>query len=129
MCCILCFLLYIRRPPIPTRTDTLFPYTTLFRSRTGAVRLAPATDTLGIAEGIETAISAMILLGIPVWAALGNERIPRIATPDSVSRLILLPDTDRAGRLAVPRAMKAQADRKRGVVGKSVSVRVELGGR
>src|SRR3546814_5214387 len=51
----------------------------------------------------------MILLGIPVWAALGNERIPRIATPDSVSRLILLPDNDRAGRLAVPLAMKAQA--------------------
>src|SRR3546814_1702262 len=56
-------------------------------------------------------ISAMILLGIPVWAALGNERIPRIATPDSVSRLILLPDNDRAGRLAVPLAMKAQAVR------------------
>src|SRR3546814_10009761 len=51
----------------------------------------------------------MILLGIPVWAALGNERIPRIATPDSVSRLILLPDNYRAGRLAVPLAMKAQA--------------------
>src|SRR3546814_20127677 len=27
------FLLMIRRPPISTRTDTLFPYTTLFRSR------------------------------------------------------------------------------------------------
>src|SRR3546814_3349067 len=26
------FLLRIRRPPITTRTDTLFPYTTLFRS-------------------------------------------------------------------------------------------------
>src|SRR3546814_19809338 len=25
----------IRRPPISTRTDTLFPYTTLFRSETG----------------------------------------------------------------------------------------------
>src|SRR3546814_15854332 len=25
----------IRRPPISTRTDTLFPYTTLFRSRIG----------------------------------------------------------------------------------------------
>src|SRR3546814_20517941 len=25
--------LMIRRPPRPTRTDTLFPYTTLFRSR------------------------------------------------------------------------------------------------
>src|SRR3546814_9895322 len=29
----------IRRPPISTRTDTLFPYTTLFRSR-GLVRPA-----------------------------------------------------------------------------------------
>src|SRR3546814_16648364 len=41
-------LLIIRRPPISTRTDTLFPYTTLFRSRpvpragcVRAVRLGP----------------------------------------------------------------------------------------
>src|SRR3546814_17445864 len=32
-CCALCFFfLMIRRPPRSTRTDTLFPYTTLFRS-------------------------------------------------------------------------------------------------
>src|SRR3546814_11298950 len=30
------FFLMIRRPPRATRTDTLFPYTTLFRSRSGA---------------------------------------------------------------------------------------------
>src|SRR3546814_19139555 len=30
--CILFFFLMIRRPPRSTRTDTLFPYTTLFRS-------------------------------------------------------------------------------------------------
>src|SRR3546814_5110204 len=30
------FFLMIRRPPISTRTDTLFPYTTLFRSVDGA---------------------------------------------------------------------------------------------
>src|SRR3546814_2233001 len=30
--CFFCFLM-IRRPPRSTRTDTLFPYTTLFRSR------------------------------------------------------------------------------------------------
>src|SRR3546814_18030833 len=29
----------IRRPPIATRTDTLFPYTTLFRSRSGFAHL------------------------------------------------------------------------------------------
>src|SRR3546814_6052066 len=30
--CVMCFCLMIRRPPRSTRTDTLFPYTTLFRS-------------------------------------------------------------------------------------------------
>src|SRR3546814_7347584 len=32
----------IRRPPRSTRTDTLFPYTTLFRVRIGLTTLAPA---------------------------------------------------------------------------------------
>src|SRR3546814_6488707 len=32
------FFLMIRRPPRSTRTDTLFPYTTLFRSRRGPCR-------------------------------------------------------------------------------------------
>src|SRR3546814_1889928 len=31
------FFLMIRRPPRSTRTDTLFPYTTLFRSHTGVI--------------------------------------------------------------------------------------------
>src|SRR3546814_14883734 len=30
--CLFCFFLLRRRPPKSTRTDTLFPYTTLFRS-------------------------------------------------------------------------------------------------
>src|SRR3546814_18990988 len=33
-----CFFLMIRRPPRSTRTDTLFPYTTLFRSDPDAGR-------------------------------------------------------------------------------------------
>src|SRR3546814_4974644 len=32
------FLLMVRRPPRSTRTDTLFPYTTLFRSQHGSGR-------------------------------------------------------------------------------------------
>src|SRR3546814_19267579 len=32
------FVLMIRRPPRSTRTDTLFPYTTLFRSRESRIR-------------------------------------------------------------------------------------------
>src|SRR3546814_18197996 len=37
---VLFFFLMIRRPPRSTRTDTLFPYTTLFRSAIGAMRAA-----------------------------------------------------------------------------------------
>src|SRR3546814_12416850 len=36
---VLIFFLIIRRPPRSTRTDTLFPYTTLFRSPSHARRL------------------------------------------------------------------------------------------
>src|SRR3546814_10758291 len=36
----LCFFLMIRRPPRSTRTDTLFPYTTLFRSHPAGGLLA-----------------------------------------------------------------------------------------
>src|SRR3546814_15463814 len=36
--------LMIRRPPRSTRTDTLFPYTTLFRSHAGLPRQAVVLD-------------------------------------------------------------------------------------
>src|SRR3546814_17769581 len=38
--------LMIRRPPRSTRTDTLFPYTTLFRSRRGQILLTPDHDMM-----------------------------------------------------------------------------------
>src|SRR3546814_5388166 len=42
-CCLWCwvFFLIARRPPISTRTDTLLPYTTLFRSPEGLHRRCP----------------------------------------------------------------------------------------
>src|SRR3546814_12305464 len=40
-----CVFLMIRRPPISTRTDTLFPYTTLVRS-SKALRLRERVPTL-----------------------------------------------------------------------------------
>src|SRR3546814_8757805 len=59
MLLIFCFV-RIRRPPRSTRTDTLFPYTTLFRSRAAIARIncggteavttapAPEPDTLAV---------------------------------------------------------------------------------
>lgn len=77
---------------------------TLGRQRHGAVALSPAKEVLGLAEGVETALSASMLLGVPVWATLGAERLDRIVIPEEVTRLILLADNDRAGRRAVDRA-------------------------
>src|SRR3546814_20324176 len=48
------FFLMIRRPPRSTRTDTLFPFTTLFRSDRSAVDILNRTchrqEAFGIAE-------------------------------------------------------------------------------
>src|SRR3546814_20039157 len=49
---LLLFFLMIRRPPRSTRTDTLFPYTTLFRSQNdrespGPRVIMPATVRIG----------------------------------------------------------------------------------
>lgn len=69
----------------------------------------PATDTLGLAEGIETAMAAIALLDLPVWSTLGAERLHQIAIPASVRRLVLLPDNDRAGRIGQRRAAEVYA--------------------
>src|SRR3546814_14710171 len=50
--CLFVFFLMIRRPPRSTRTDTLFPYTTLFRSTaptssTNSAPIAAATCSTG----------------------------------------------------------------------------------
>src|SRR3546814_14438280 len=42
------FFLMIRRPPVSTRTDTLFPYTTLCRSNGDVLRLPVAVQRLRI---------------------------------------------------------------------------------
>ena len=91
------------REPCRAR-DLAHPRRSLAQPGRGAVLLAAATEVLGLAEGVESALSAMILLGLPVWATLGSERFPHVALPTSVTRLILLPDNDRAGRIGAAKA-------------------------
>src|SRR3546814_16641542 len=50
MCTLSFFFLMIRRPPRSTRTDTLFPYTTLFRSAALLKALDRTGRTLGSAH-------------------------------------------------------------------------------
>jgi len=72
----------------------------------GAVRLAAAGEVLGLAEGVETALSAMQLAGVPVWASLGSERLSLVRIPDSVSELHVFGDNDDPGRKAADQTAK-----------------------
>src|SRR3546814_19520718 len=45
----------IRRPPRSTRTDTLFPYTTLFRSAVGSVNVVAEIGEPGLELALQTA--------------------------------------------------------------------------
>lgn len=83
------------------------PRRMLARPMGGAVMLEQPQDILGLAEGIETAMSAAVLLDIPVWATLGSERLGRITLPPQVSLLLLLPDRDQAGKLGLAKALRA----------------------
>lgn len=71
-----------------------------------AVRLMPATDVLGIAEGIETALSASALNGIPVWAALNTSLLARFEPPPGVTTLRVYGDRDEAGLSAALRLLE-----------------------
>lgn len=69
-----------------------------------ACQLAPAGKTLGLAEGLEDALSAMELTGIPTWAACGAGRLHQIAIPPIVRELIIFADNDKPGQEAANKA-------------------------
>lgn len=76
----------------------------------GAVRLhGPRGGKLGLAEGIETALSAKQLSSIPCWATLGTERFGLVTIPESVTELHLFIDHDAGGAQAEARARAAYA--------------------
>lgn len=72
----------------------------LGRLGAGLVRLVPAATRLGLAEGIETALSAIRLFDTPCWATLGTERFSRIDLPACVEQIVLFLDHDAGGRRA-----------------------------
>ena len=59
-----------------------------------AIRLFPYTDTLGIAEGIETAISAFAIFGIPTWAATSAPMLLKWTPPDVIKNVWVFGDND-----------------------------------
>jgi putative DNA primase/helicase len=63
----------------------------------GAVRLGPNSECIMIAEGIETALSAMQATGRTAWAALSTSGLRTLDLPGDVREVIVLADCDDAG--------------------------------
>src|SRR3546814_6773534 len=93
------FLLRIRRPPRSTRTDTLLPYTTLFRSRTcrKSIRSLPVAprDAISFAEPASfrrseehtSELQSLMRISYAVFCLKKNKKKPTLTDhSDSIDR-------------------------------------------
>src|SRR3546814_11066252 len=146
----------LRRPPRSTRTDTLFPYPTLFRSSkvqieaavgpTDAQRLAPGDQAIvELPDGrtIEARVRAITPgLAGETRSATAVLDVPGSLQPGLPVRVRLLPSRGEVSDAIVisedaPQTLEGRAvvfvrpkhDRKSVVQGKSVYVRGDVGGR
>src|SRR3546814_12465233 len=126
MCC-LChlllffFFLMIRRPPRSTRTDTLFPYTTLFRSRVHGY--GPAH------RGSRNCSAISPPRQYPLRMAMVMYRCPGWFRPAAVASFMAgTPFGPGPGGASAPSSVPSLRDRKSVGKGKGGFVRVDLGG-
>jgi putative DNA primase/helicase len=67
--------------------------------RGGAIRLQEAVgDTLGVAEGIETALAAQLISQMPVWSCVSAPLLELVEIPDHVKTVVIWADKDRSLR-------------------------------
>lgn len=65
------------------------------RLRQAAIRLFPPKDDLiGVAEGIETAISATQIFGIPTWSVVNTSVMESFFPPEGIRRVVVFGDND-----------------------------------
>ncbi len=62
-----------------------------------ALRLYKPTETLAIAEGIETAIAVHQITADPVWACGSNTMLEKFVPPKGIKRLLIAGDNDISG--------------------------------
>lgn len=81
----------IAKANVPSPRKVMTPLHTITG---GAIRLFPAAETMGVAEGIETALSAAQLFNVPVWAAVSAGGVESFVPPIECQRLTIFADHD-----------------------------------
>jgi putative DNA primase/helicase len=99
-------------PRADRKAQVGFPRRTIGAMHDGAVRLAAAGEALGLAEGVESGLSAQHLFDIPVWCCLGAARMSSVTIPGFVRDLHVFADADEAGRTAVQRVVAKHRNKK-----------------
>lgn len=87
---------------------------TLGSALTNAVRFGgEPKETLGIAEGIETALTVHSILNIPVWACLGSTFLHRLKLPSNstLKNIMIFADPDSAGAESLAKAQDTWSSR------------------
>ena len=84
-------------------------------SRGACIRLCAASEHLGLAEGIETALSVMQACDMPVWAVMARGNFEAFEPPAGCARVTNLADNDtkdwRRARSVMRAAAQAQSER------------------
>jgi putative DNA primase/helicase len=86
-----------RKAPVPT-PKRLMPCPISGGTRGGAIRLFPTERVLGVAEGIETALSCYRGTGLPVWSTVSAGGMERLELPAGIIELVIFADHDRSAR-------------------------------
>lgn len=62
--------------------------------QSACIKLGGYSDVLGVAEGIETALAASRLFGVPVWSCVSSSLMETWERPSDVRRVIVFGDND-----------------------------------
>jgi putative DNA primase/helicase len=85
-----------RKADVPT-PKKLMPAVVPGATRGGAIRLYSASETLAVAEGIETALAVHLATGLPVWSTICAGGMARLIVPAEVRLVVVCADHDAAG--------------------------------